>query len=149
MQVTIVPADEAHLDELARLAHLLWPHAGTSELREEFAAGLGEDRDKYYVAKAEGRCVGFIHMHLRVDYVEGSRSSPVGYVEGLYVEEAFRHRGVARLLLEAGEQWAKDQGCTELGSDTELDNVQSREVHRKLGFREVNKIVAFMKDIRQ
>lgn len=148
MQVTILQADDAHLDELVRLAHLLWPDADMSELREEFAAGLGDDRDEYFVAKAEGRCIGFIHMHLRADYVEGSTSSPVGYVEGIFVEEVFRNRGVARMLLEAGERWAKSRGCSELGSDAELDNVQSQAFHKKIGFREANKIVAFIKDIR-
>ena len=39
--------------------------------------------------------VGFAQVQLRRDYVGGNHLSPVGYLEGIYVEETYRRRGIA------------------------------------------------------
>ena len=91
--------------------------------------------------------VGFAQCQLRHDYVEGTSTSPVGYLEGLYVKEAFRKQGMARELTRACEEWAKEKGCREFASDCELENVESINMHLKLGFREVNRVVCFTKEI--
>jgi aminoglycoside 6'-N-acetyltransferase I len=145
--VSVVRADASRLDALAELACKLWPDNEPEAMRAEFEDMLDSDRHVVFVAEADGGAIGFVHMSLRFDYVEGSASSPVGYVEGVYVEEPYRHGGVARKLIEAGEGWAKSRGCRELASDAELDNVHSQKFHLKIGFREANRIVAFIKDI--
>lgn len=147
MNLNIVRGDFSNLDAQAELARKLWPNADLDQLRSEFEHLLASERDVVFLAEASGRPIGLIHVCLRVDYVEGSSSSPVGYVEGLYVEEAFRRRGTARALVEAGERWAKSRGAVQFASDTELDNTESQAVHQKLGFREAKKIVAFIKDL--
>ena len=38
---------------------------------------------------------GFAQCQLRHDYVEGTDSSPVGYLEGIFVTERYRHKGIA------------------------------------------------------
>ena len=64
----------------------------------------------------------------------------------LYEEEA-RRQGIARALLKACEQWAGEQGCTEFASDCELTNVESQGFHRAVGFREANRLVAYVRQI--
>ena len=145
--VRVERADATRLDALAGMACKLWPDNEPAAMRAEFEDLLVSDRHAVFVAETDGRAAGFVHMSLRFDYVEGSTSSPVGYVEGVYVEEHCRNGGIARKLIEAGEAWAKSRGCRELASDTGLDNVQSQLFHRKIGFREANRIVAFIKDI--
>jgi aminoglycoside 6'-N-acetyltransferase I len=145
--VNVVRADASFLDALADLACKLWPDNEPAAMRAEFEDMLDSDRYAVFVAEADGRAIGFVQMSLRFDYVEGSTSSPVGYVEGVYVEEPCRHGGIARKLIEAGEGWAKSRGCRELASDAGLDNVQSQKFHLKIGFREANRIVAFIKEI--
>ena len=54
-----------------------------------------------------GAPAGFAQAQLRRDYVEGSSTSPVGYLEGVYVEPDFRRRGFAQALLRACEAWAR------------------------------------------
>lgn len=147
MELAIVRGDAANLDAQAALALRLWPDNALESLKEECRELLASERDAVFLAKADGRFVGFLHVSLRVDYVEGSRSSPVGYVEGIYVEEAFRKRGVARALVAAGERWAMSRGAVQFASDAELDNEASQVFHRKLGFREAGRIVAFIKDL--
>jgi aminoglycoside 6'-N-acetyltransferase I len=38
-------------------------------------------------------------------------------------------KDLARKIIEAGENWAKGKGCTQLGSDVEIDNDVSYEFH--------------------
>jgi aminoglycoside 6'-N-acetyltransferase I len=79
--------------------------------------------------------------------VEGTETSPVGYLEGIYVTESARNRGIARQLLAECENWAREQGCREFASDCELGNTVSLEFHLSLGFREVNRIICFAKKL--
>ena len=91
--------------------------------------------------------VGFAQCQLRRDYVEGTDSSPVGYLEGIFIREEYRHQGRARALLTACESWAKAQGCTEFASDCELTNETSLLFHLRMGFIEANRIICFTKQL--
>lgn len=66
--------------------------------------------------------------------MEGTISSPVGYLEGHFVKEEFRKQGFARKLIYACEKWSRDKECREFASDCELDNEESLAMHEKLGF---------------
>jgi aminoglycoside 6'-N-acetyltransferase I len=90
-----------------------------------------------------GLAVGFVEASTRVDYVNGTNSSPVAFLEGLYVEPASRGNGVARALVAAVEGWATAQGLTELASDSPLENVSAHAAHRALGFEETERVVYF------
>lgn len=145
--IQIEQLNEWSVDQVAKMSVKLWPDNDFQEMREEFQQLISSAKDIVYAALADGRYIGFIHMSLRTDYVEGSQSSPVGYIEAIYVEETFRKQGVSRRLVEAGERWAASLGCSEIGSDTELSNVASQQFHQKLGFAEANRIVSFIKPI--
>ena len=93
--------------------------------------------------------VGFIYLALRHDFVEGTTSSPVAYIEGIFVEPDYRNRGLASLLVETAEDWGLRNGCKELGSDAELNNLDSIAFHKSAGFKEANRVVCFSKTIRE
>ena len=99
------------------------------------------------IFRTGGEAAGFAQCQLRHDYVEGTETSPVGYLEGIYVREADRGKGIARRLLRACENWAKEQGCTEFASDCELTNIEGQGFHRAVGFEEANRIVAYVRKI--
>ena len=139
-------ATERDLKALAALASQLWPHQTPREMEQEFAGTL-EAEDSAFFLKFEEAAVGFAQVSLRRDYVEGTDSSPVGYLEGIYVAEDCRGRGIARALLEACEHWAKEKGCREFASDCELDNTQSLGFHMSTGFAEANRIICFTKHL--
>jgi aminoglycoside 6'-N-acetyltransferase I len=124
----------------------MWDHPA-AELEAEFAALLKDPDAGLFTAKRSGETVAFAQCQLRHDYVEGTETSPVGYLEGVYVEENHRRRGVAAALLHACEAWAKRQGCTEFASDCELENTDSLRFHQSLGFREANRIICFTKNL--
>ena len=98
-----------------------------------------------FLAISEEHIVGFAQCGLRFDYVEGTDSSPVGYLEGIFVLEEYKKRGYAKELLGECQNWAKDQGCLEFASDCELDNEDSLKFHLKMGFAEANRIICFTK----
>ena len=143
-------ARKANLMDLkcvADLAMALWPghdeDAFTAEMAEYISA-----REKAAFLMEEGRtAIGLALCSLRHDYVEGAEESPVGYLEGVYVDEAYRGRGAARALLDAAQQWAKELGCRQFASDCELANQESLAFHLACGFEEANRIICFVKDL--
>ena len=140
-------ADSSDLSLIARLARQLWPYHTVSELEEDFRPVLSQADAAVLLAFDGETAVGFAQCGLRHDYVEGTDSSPVGYLEGIFITEPFRRRGYARLLLAACEVWAKKQGCTEFASDCELDNTKSLDFHLKMGFKEANRVICFTKKL--
>ena len=79
--------------------------------------------------------------------MEGTDSSPVGYLEGIFVTEGYRQNGFAAELLTECEKWAKEKGCTEFASDCELDNIDSLRFHMAMRFMEANRIICFRKEL--
>ncbi len=88
---------------------------------------------------------GFAKAALRRDYVNGCESSPVAYLEGIYVRPGAWGGGVGRSLCGAVEAWARERGCTELASDARLDNAESQAFHGAIGFEETERTVFFRK----
>ena len=140
-------AEIKDLPILAELACQLWPDHTVEEMQVEFAEIVAKTDAAYFLAYAEETAIGFAQCQLRHDYVEGTDSSPVGYLEGIYVADGYRKQGVARELLTACESWAKEKECTEFASDCELENTQSLQFHMKVGFEEANRIICFTKKL--
>ena len=141
-------AEEKDLRAAAALAAELWPEHTPEGLLPEFRALLESGEGALFLASENGREAGFAQVQLRHDYVEGTETSPVGYLEGVYVREEARGRGVARALLKACEAWAAERGSREFASDCELDNAASLDFHLHSGFTEANRIVCFVKTLK-
>ena len=132
---------------LAQLAVQMWDSHGAEELEAEFAGMLENEQAVFFLQYVDGLPVGFVQCGLRRDYVEGTESSPVGYLEGIFVREDYRSHGYAKALLSACEDWAKEMGCSEFASDCELDNDTSFRFHMAMGFEEANRIICFRKKL--
>ena len=100
-----------------------------------------------FVAEEGEALIGFLELSLR-SYAEGCESSPVPYVEGWFVPEDWRRRGVGGALMQAAEEWSREHGFTEIGSDTNETNRLSRDAHAALGFEEVETLTVFRKSLR-
>lgn len=130
---------------IARMAIKMWKSHTIDELTKNFEEILNQHESAIFMLIVDGQVTGFAQCQLRHDYVEGTDSSPVGYLEGIFVEQEYRHRGYAKKLLSECEAWAKEKGCTEFASDCELDNDTSLAFHLKMGFSEANRIICFTK----
>ena len=145
----ILPCTRAGQYGWLPLRQALWPDCPEAEHLAEMAAFLREP-DKYaqFVAYGEdGQAAGFVEAALRTDYVNGTETSPVAFLEGLYVVPRQRRRGWGRALVGAVTDWARARGCRELASDALLDNVASHLMHRALGFEETERVVFFRKEL--
>ena len=140
-------ADVSDLNALTGLALRLWPDNERNTLQDDIAGIMEKDDAAFFLAEDCENAVGFAQCQLRYDYVEGTEFSPVGYLEGIFVEETVRGSGVAKALLSACENWAKAQGCREFASDCELTNEKSLAFHLAVGFTESNRIICFTKKL--
>ncbi len=135
------------LTTVTELAILLWPDNEFQDLKEELRETLLNEKAVIFLYFYNHAPAGFAHCQLRYDYVEGTNSSPVGYLEGVFVAEKYRNKGIATKLLQQCEVWSAENGCTEFASDCEITNVESYAFHMKFGFQEVNRIICFNKKI--
>lgn len=147
---TVSVAASTDMAEWAAMRNALWPGSGGRE--DEHAADVKRlladpGGTINVIARVEGDAAGFAEAALRHDYVNGCRTSPVAFLEGIYVKPEFRGRGVVRELVEAVEAWALDHGCTEFASDAAIDNTTSHAMHKALGFDETQRVVYFRKVI--
>ncbi|MBK9571734.1 MAG: GNAT family N-acetyltransferase [Rhodoferax sp.] len=131
------------------LREQLWPHCPQAQHVREMTAFLAAPQHyaQFIQYDAAAQAIGLVEVALRHDYVNGTRSSPVAYLEGIYVVPRARRQGVARALVADAERWAADAGCTEFASDALLDNTQSQAMHAALGFSESMRVVFFRKSI--
>ena len=129
------------------LRQALWPHHGASTHLDEMSRFCAEPmRFGQLIAVADdGTPQGFIEIAVRTDYVNGTDSSPVAFLEGIHVMPLARKQGIAIALVQAAERWARERGCTEFASDAALDNETSHAMHLALGFAETERVVFFRK----
>ena len=132
---------------IADLAVLMWDNNSVDELADEFSELLSKDDAQIFLKYEDDIPVGFAQCQLRYDYVEGTETTPVGYLEGIFIMEGYRNRGYAKELLNKCEMWAKYKGCKEFASDCEIDNDISCQFHKAMNFTEANRIICFTKKL--
>ena len=131
--------------EWVRMRQGLWPEAPLEYLSFDLDELLANPDAAIFVASdSHGKLIGFVEAGLRA-YAEGCETSPVGYIEAWYVDPHVRGQKLGRDMLYTAEQWAREKGCTEMASDTWLENDVSIAAHLKLGYWEVERLVHFVK----
>ena len=140
------PVEKIDWQEWLRMRRSLWPATSLAGHEDEMRAYFmrGEGVLSWVAEKSDKRMIGFIEASIRT-ITEDSDTRNVGYIEGWYVEPDFRRIGVGRLLVSHAAQWARAQGCKEIGSDCELDNELSVKAHLGLGFEETSSLIHFRK----
>ena len=136
----------ATLDDAAGwgpLRRALWPDEGEVGSEADLATALREGATVFLAIGSDGAPVGFAEAALRHDHVNGTATSPVGFLEAWYVDPAWRRQGVGQSLLEEVAAWTRAQGCSELASDALLDNPASHAAHLACGFAETERVVYF------
>jgi len=122
--------------EHVRMRVALWPDEDVRDLASESATMRADPNQVVFVAERDdGRLGGMIEARLR-PFAYGADSQPCAFVEGWWVAADPRPTGLGRALIAAVENWARERGFHELGSDALLDNLVSHQAHRALGFEE-------------
>ena len=125
------PATAADHPGWSAMRRRLWPDCEPAELeREPPLIGL--------VAEADGRLVGFAEASVR-DYAEGAPAGPAAYLEGIWVEPAWRRRGVARALIAYTEAEARRRGRDRLRIQVRIPLIDNQLLFKSCGFVEVSR----------
>jgi aminoglycoside 6'-N-acetyltransferase I len=136
------------VEEWAKLRHALWPSSTIEEHCGELLTmllGAADDMVAFLAIDDDARIRGFAEAALRRDYVNGCETSPVAFLEGIYVRPHARGGGVGRELSSTVEAWGREKGCAELASDVLLENASSQRFHYAIGFEETERVVYFRK----
>ena len=145
--VVVRRAREADRTTWRTMRMALWPDGRDDDHQAGIAASLEGDHLACFVACRGEEMLGFAEASIRQDPVNGCETSPVGFLEGIFVEPTHRRSGVAHALLGAVEHWAAAHGCSELGSDSEIDNANGQSFHRGVGFEERERVICYRKPI--
>lgn len=132
---------------LAAMALKIWDSDDKDELEQEFIDMTHDKESTCFIKFIGDKAIGFANVSLRHDYVEGCETSPVSYLEAIYVDEEHRFLGYAKDLVNRCEEWGREQGAKEFASDCILTNNDSYKFHIAIGFKEVNRIICFKKNI--
>lgn len=146
--MTIRPAAPADAPDWIRMRTALWPDSPADHPPEieRFFDEAGAEMLTLVAENPAGGLCGFLEAGTR-PYAEGCLTSPVGYIEGWWVDPGSRRRGVGRLLVAAAEDWARGLGLEEIASDADVANALGRSAHRALGYAETQQIVCYRKSL--
>jgi GNAT superfamily N-acetyltransferase len=115
------------------VAHLKLLFNGVDTPAEEYAARLSDPRrvDIPILAEVEGRVVGLVNLRLApsVFYAE-----PYAEISELFVEEAYRRRGIGQALVQFAESQAKAAGANEMIILTDFYNHNAQMLYYHLGY---------------
>ncbi|NNF15954.1 MAG: GNAT family N-acetyltransferase [Gammaproteobacteria bacterium] len=127
----------------------LWPDTDDQHVAaiNEYFLGSSNDIVKAWMAVSNAEVIGFLELNIR-SFAEGSRSKEIPYIEAWYIKPAYRGNSYGALLMQQAEQWAVSCGYSELASDTQTDNDISIAMHKHLGFFETDRIVCFLKRLK-
>lgn len=145
--MVIRPLKPADWQEWLRMRQTLWNDTPAQKHETEMQDILNNvDAPVFVAERPDGRLGGFVEGGLRKD-AEGCETSPVGSIEGWYVDADLRRQGVGGALVRAMEAWARERGLREVASDTWIENETSIAAHKRLGYEEVERMVCFAKKL--
>lgn len=141
LEATIEPASLADLDALAelwvRLARDQRDHdsfvraePNRETMRETLAAHL--HTNGLLVARVEGSIVGFVSYSVERGSLELDTTR--GLLSNIYVEPAYRGRGVGTALLEAAETALHERGATVVVLEVMAANEAARRFYERHGY---------------
>lgn len=147
MTISIKTVRSEHFADWLRLRTAVYTGIGDEFHEKEMQKFLTDASKRCFVAEIDcGSVCGMIEVSLR-NIVDGCLSSPVGYVEGIYVAPLQRGVGLSKRLLQNAEEWCRSMGCTEMATDAEIANEEAQRYHEHMGFEETYRIVEYRKKL--
>ncbi|SND78441.1 aminoglycoside 6'-N-acetyltransferase [Streptococcus pneumoniae] len=84
----------------AKLMKQLWPQLTDKEAIDEVKKYTNGKNTAIFTEVEGDTIVGLALCSLRFDYVEGCKYSPVGFLEGIIVDEEYRLKDIAKNLVQ-------------------------------------------------
>ena len=143
----ITKVTKKYFSDWVILGQEFWPRHSAEDIKKDFKRMLDSKNERSFVCIDNEEPIGFINLAIRTDYVEGSKTNPVGYLEGIYVKKAYRKKGIAKMLFKEAEKWFKTKKVREIGSDAMVQNVVSQKFHKSLSFKKGEILIHYIKKI--
>jgi GNAT superfamily N-acetyltransferase len=138
------PARHTDASELARLSSQLgYPIAGDDLAKILIIMDADDDHAVMVVEKAPSHLAGFGHIFL----TRRLFLAPFAELGGLIVDEDSRGKGLGTALLEAGEEWAQEQGATVMRIRSNVLRDHARDFYLSQGYWDSKKQTVFYKPI--
>lgn len=102
---------------------------------------LNKEREMVFVAEVDSKVVGFIHVEkYKVLYLDSMVN-----ILGLAVANNYQKQGIGRKLMEAAEQWAKENDIYTMRLNSGLSRKEAHQFYRALGFDKEKEQLRLMK----
>ena len=137
---------ESNYDHWFKFRRALYHDLTTEFDNKEMSQIEKSDHQESFLIVSEGVFIGLVELSLR-NMVDGCLSSPVAYIEGIYLVAEQRGKGRGKVIIEWIKEWGRSKGCTELASDVEIDNISSQQFHKSVGFSETYRVVEYKMDL--
>lgn len=143
----IVICDHDNLDAWLALRTALWPSSSPEDHRAEMREILASPHHTAFMAR------GWTALSLALPRWRCATITSTAanrhrwrFWKGFIPSSARRQGWAARLIAQV-QEWAKQQGCSELASDTDIANLDSQRLHAALGFAETERVVFYRKTL--
>jgi N-acetylglutamate synthase-like GNAT family acetyltransferase len=141
-QTLIRAASTADAERMAQLCQQLGYPASQEQVARRLDQIQREEGHAVYVAqRADGHVIGWVHVCRRHLVL----AEPQAEIEGLVVDEGYRHGGVGRSLMEQTERWASAQGCAAVSLRSNVIRESAHAFYERIGYRHVKTQRAFRK----
>ena len=95
---------------------------------------IGNPNSLVMVAEQDGAVVGYVYADIELTNWMELRG-PCGVVQDIYVDDAARHLGAGRALMNAAVAWVRSKGRTQVVLLTKTRNEHAQHLFTALGFR--------------
>ena len=107
-----------------------------------------DDWHCWFITDVDGEVIGLAEISIR-NIVDGCLTSPVPYLEGLFIMPGHRALGLGTVVMQMLMDWAVGQGYQEFATDAELENNRAQKFYEKLAFEEVDRVVVYRRWIKE
>jgi GNAT superfamily N-acetyltransferase len=133
MKVTLAQSEDlAEVSILFDRYRVFYNQSSDLEAARSFLQQRFHQKDStMFIARNWDRIVGFTQLYPSFSSVSMNR---VWILNDLFIDEPYRNQGIARLLMGAAENFAKETAATRIILATQVANLPARSLYRSLGY---------------
>lgn len=115
---------------------------GPARPRGLFEAHVRDHDKAFFVVEAASRTVGFMNIeHDSHPPLPMLKFHEFVLIKNIYIEEAYRGRGLARRLLDEAKRWGRERGLHAMQLNVYAANRLAMDFYEKMGFRPVKHVL--------
>lgn len=141
--MTTRPARTEDAPAVAALVTQLGYDAAPPDVAARLARVLARSDQRFVVAEAGGRLLGWVHVEL-AEYVESGTFAVIG---GLVVDRTHRRQGIGAALMAEAEAWARQQGCDVMRLWSSTTRTPAHRFYAGLGYEQLKTQYSFAKPL--